>query len=126
MLFANPASGLICPCTTRFGSWQARHIWAFELSRTRNICATVSMPCTCGLWQLVHSMLQLMSFTAPVGSAVLHCPTSEATRSGESLSGSTKLKGCDPVSVVPNESTLFMAPTIGNGPYAADCPTPTV
>src|SRR5215471_1489450 len=38
-LFVQPASGLTCPCTVRFGSWHARHICAFELSRTRKFCA---------------------------------------------------------------------------------------
>src|ERR1700722_5781182 len=67
-----------------------------------------------------------MSFTAPVGSAVIPLETRDATRFGESFRGSTKLKGCEPVKVVPNESILFSDPTTGRGPYAADCPTPTV
>src|SRR5579862_10069890 len=48
ILFAQPASGFTCPCATRFGSWQARHICAFELSRTRKFCAMRSIFCTCG------------------------------------------------------------------------------
>src|ERR1017187_5285385 len=104
MLLVHPASGLTCPCITRLGSWQARHICPAELSRTRNSCATLSSPCTCGLWQLVHSMFPLTSFTAPVGSLVLPCDTSDATRFDASLSGSTRLNGCDPVRLVPKES----------------------
>src|SRR5579862_1176187 len=126
MLFGQPASALICPCTVRVGSWQERHICAFELSRTKKFCAILSFPWTCGSWQLVHSMLPFTSFTAPVGSAVLPCATSDAARFAASFSGVTRLNGCDPVSVVPNESALFICPVVGSCPYAADCPTPTV
>ncbi len=52
-------------------------------------------------------MLPLTSFTAPVGSAVLPCVTSDATRLGASFNGVTRLNGCEPVSVVPKESALF-------------------
>src|SRR5579872_5051738 len=126
MLFANPASGFTWPCTTRFGSWQAKHICARELSRTRKFCAILSIVWTCGSWQLVHSILPFTSFTAPVGSAVLPCDASDATRFGASFNGRTRLNGWEPVNVVPNESTEFIEPTIGNCPYAADCPTATV
>src|SRR5208282_1522597 len=104
----------------------ARHICPFELSRTRKFCATLSIPCTCGEWQLVHSILPFISFTAPVGSAVTPFDTSDATRLAASFRGSTRLKGCEPVSVVPNESTLFNEPVVGIVPYTYDCPTPTV
>ena len=43
-----------------------------ENSARRNRCL-----CTCGSWQLVHSILPLISFTAPIGSAVLPCATSD-------------------------------------------------
>src|SRR5215469_17632393 len=126
MLFVQPASGFTWPCTARLGSWQARHNWPFELSRTRKFCATRSIDCTCGSWQLVHSTLPFTSFTAPVASAVLPCETSDAARLAVSFSGVTRLKGCDPVSVVPNESRLYIWPLSGNLPYAADWPTATV
>jgi hypothetical protein len=35
--------------------------------------------------------------------------TSDATRLGASFMGVTRLKGCEPVNVVPKESTLFMS-----------------
>src|ERR1051326_2684390 len=126
MLLLKPASGFTWPCTTRLGSWQARHICAPELSRTRKFCAILSIFCTCGSWQLVHSTLPLISFTAPVGSAVFPCETKEACRFDASFIAITRLNGCDPVSVVPNESMLFIDPTVGNCPQAPDCPTPTV
>src|SRR5450755_1663086 len=116
MLPVYPAKGLICPCTMRVGSWQARHICALELSRTRKFCAILSIACTCGLWQLVHSIFPLMSFTAPAGSAVLPCATRDDWRFEASFSGSTRLNGCEPVKVVPKESTLFNEPTMGIAP----------
>src|SRR3974390_225250 len=80
----------------------------------------------CGSWQLVHSMFPFTSFTAPVGSAVTPCATSDAARSGASLIGKIRLNGCDPVKFVPNTSFGFMLPCTGTDPYAAVCPTPTV
>ena len=64
------ASGLTWPPIVRLGSWQARQSWPFELSFTRKFSDTGSLACTCGLWHDVHSTLPLISFTAPVGSAV--------------------------------------------------------
>jgi hypothetical protein len=58
----------------------------------------------------------LTSFTAPVRSAVFPCETSDATKFAESFKGVTRLKGCDPVKVVPKESTLFMLPLTGSLP----------
>src|SRR5579885_2491067 len=84
------------------------------------------MFCTCGWWQLVHSIFPLISFTAPVGSAVLPCATSEATRFDASFIGNTRLNGCVPPRFVPKLSILFIDPVIGSCPYAADCPTATV
>jgi hypothetical protein len=52
--------------------------------------------------------------------------TSDATRLGASFIGVTRLKGCEPVNVVPKESTLFSEPVVGMVPYTYDCPTPTV
>src|SRR3974390_102502 len=71
-------------------------------------------------------MLPFTSLTAPVGSAVTPCATSEAAKSGASLIGSTRLNGCDPVRFVPSTSLGFKLPCTGIAPYAADCPTPTV
>src|SRR5579862_8009191 len=116
MLLVKPARGFICPTTTRLGSWHAMHICALELSRTRKFCAILSMFWLCGSWQLVHSMLPLTSFTAPVGSAVVPCVARDETRLEASFIGNTRLKGCEPVSVVPKESALFKAPTTGNCP----------
>ena len=65
-------------------------------------------------------MLPLTNATAPVGSAVFPCATSDAARLGVSFSGVTKLNGCDPVKVVPKESTLLIVPIVGSGAYAAD------
>src|SRR5579871_1269237 len=126
MLVLNPVSGFTLPCTTRLGSWQARHNCAFELSITRKFCAILSVACTCGLWQLVHSTFRLISFTLPVVSAVLPCDTSDATRSGESFIGTTRLNGWEPVKFVPNASMSFIVPMVGSCPYAAVFPTATV
>src|SRR3974390_1113735 len=97
MLPVHPANKFTCPFMTRLGSWQARHICPLELSFTRNFCATVSTACACGLWQLMHSTLPLISLICPVGSAVFCCGTSVATRSAESFIGKTRLNGCDVV-----------------------------
>src|ERR1035437_3781989 len=58
------------PVPDGFVVWHARQSAPFELSITRNL-ELGSMFCTCGLWQLVHSTLPLMSFTCPVVSAVI-------------------------------------------------------
>ena len=50
-----------------------------------------------------------------VGRLALRRPATP-TRFDASFSGSTRLKGCDPVRVVPKESALFMVPTMGNCP----------
>src|SRR5579883_2131890 len=126
MLPVHPVSGFTCPVSVRAGSWHARHICPLELSRTRKFCATVSMPCTCGLWQLVHSIFPFTSLTAPVGSAVTPCAASDAARSGESLIGNTRLKGWDPLRLVVKTSMLFKAPLTGIFPNTAVCPTATV
>src|SRR5215831_10175431 len=116
MLPVQPLSGLTCAVTVRLLSWQARHICPFELSRTRNFCAMTSIPCACGLWQLVHSMLPFTSFTAPVGSAVVPEDARDAARSGASLMGSSKLNGCEPLRLVVSTSMLFIVPETGTLP----------
>src|SRR5271165_1146516 len=126
MLFAHPARRFVCPETTRFGSWQSRHIWLLELSTTRKFKLTGSPACTWGLWQLVHSMLPFTSRTRPVGSPVLPCDTKLAIRSGESFIGSTRLNGCDDCNAVPKMSALFIFPVIGIFLYAMVCPNATV
>ena len=47
--------------------WQDRHIEPPELSRTRKFKETVSPFWTCGLWQLSHSTLPLISVTFSAG-----------------------------------------------------------
>src|ERR1035438_532513 len=71
-------------------------------------------------------MFPLTNFTAPVGSAVLPFATNDATRFEASFSGGTRLNGCEPVNVVPNESMPFIVPRVGIVPYTYDDPTPTV
>src|SRR5450631_3723852 len=112
MLLGQPASWLTWPCRVRVGSWQARHICPLELSRTRNCCASLSLYCTWGSWQLVHSTFPLTSFTFPVGSAVLPCDTREATRFEASFIGVTRLNGCELLRFCPNESPLAQLPVV--------------
>src|SRR5215472_14555711 len=109
MLPAHCVSGLLCPLTVRgFTSWHARHIWPLELSRTRKFFDAISILCACGVWQLVHSTSLLMSFTAPVGSAVVWLVVSDCTRSGASTIGVFRLKGCDTDKSVPNLSAGYI------------------
>src|ERR1039458_7878345 len=112
MLFDHADKGLICPWTTRFGSWHDRHICPLELSRTRKFCAIWSMFWVWGLWQLVHSTLPLISFTLCSGSAVVPCDTRDAARSAVSLMGVTRLKGCELVRSVPKASPGAQLPVV--------------
>src|SRR5215471_8082507 len=71
-------------------------------------------------------MFPLLSFTAPVVSAVFPVDASVATRSGESCIGNAKLKGCELRRSAPKISALFMMPVMLNFPYATVCPGATV
>src|SRR5579862_3257500 len=126
MLVLHPASGLTLPDITRLGSWQARHIAPFELSRTRKFCESKSLACTCALWQVLHSTFPLMSFTAPNGSAVLPCATSDATRSTESFIGKAMLKGCEGCRFAPKTSCVYILPVVVTLPNTAVVPGATV
>src|SRR5579864_2286188 len=122
MLVLHPARGFTLPDVRRLGSWQARHIAPLELSRTRKFCDRRSLACTWALWQEVHSIFPLMSFTAPMGSAVFPCATSEATRSTESFRGNAMLKGCDGCRFAPNTSCVYMLPVVLTLPKTAVVP----
>src|SRR5512135_1687002 len=89
-----PLSGFTCPVSERVGSWQARHICPAELSCTRNCCTCLSIDCTCGLWQVVHSMFPLISLIV-LGAFVVPGDFSVFTRSGASCSGRSRLNGCE-------------------------------
>ena len=105
--------GLLCPSTVRgFTSWQDKHSCPLELSRTKKFFETASTICECGVWQLVHSTLLLINFTAPVGSAVVWLVVSDLTRSGASTMGVFRLNGWEPSRSVPNLSTGYMLPLI--------------
>src|SRR5947208_16971932 len=94
MLPVHCDNGLFCPFTVR-GSvdWQARHICPFELSRTRKFCDMRAIDCTCGEWQLVHSTLPLINWTALVGPAGGCAVVSAGCRSGASVIGRSRLQG---------------------------------
>ena len=84
--------------------WHARHSALCELSITRK-SELESMFCTCGLWQLPHSTLPLISVTTPVASCVDGgLALSEGQRSDEGCNGVIKLKGCVVCRFVPRSA----------------------
>jgi hypothetical protein len=107
--------------------WHERQSALCELSIAKK-SELESMFCTCGLWQLPHSTLPLMSVTLPVVSCVVAgLALNEGHKSEAGWSGVIKLKGCVDCRFVPRSAGVFAKlPVIATCPYGVSVPSATV